>query len=175
MRIKNYVCRMYHSNDSRSSGTLTRYRIDKCGKGVTSFIFYPHVLVKNKKTFRSIPSPLHRGCFFAGSQKAEKVERLHDPILLVVKLLLLVPLQFFSLSNFFSHFPFSSFPTPPPSPLRTQTPTEEFPISLSLSLSLSSPASHLIIFLFDFPNFPLLSYQKRLLERIVCLSPHTLA
>lgn len=117
-------------DDSRSSGTLTRYRIDKCGKGVTSFIFYPHVLVKNKKTFRSIPSPLHRGCFFAGSQKAEKVERLHDPILLVVKLLLLVPLQFFSLSKFFP-FPHRSSNPPPSSNANKRIP--------HLSLSLSSP------------------------------------
>lgn len=149
------------------------------GKGVTSFYLTPMFLVKKKiiikikKTFRSIPSPLHRGCFFAGSQIAEKVERLHDPILPRSQTTL-VPLQFFH----FPFFPFFPFSPPPHRLINSHPPKRQQKNSPSLSLPSPSPPPPSPLSLPHRPSvrrsyFPLLSYQKRLLERIVCLSPIT--
>lgn len=82
------------------------------------------------------PYRVYRGCFFAGSQKAEK-QKGFMTILLVVKLT--------SATSIFSLFPFSHRSIPPsPSfpPPRHQTPTNN-PLSPLL----------LIVLLFDFPTF----------------------
>lgn len=103
------------------------------------------------------PYRVYRGCFFAGSQKAEK-QKGFMTILLVVKLT--------SATSIFSLFPFShrsippspSFPPPPSSNTHKQSSLPPPPHLSSVRLS----------------YFPLLSYQKQLLERIVCLSPHSM-
>lgn len=85
-------------------------------------------------------------------------------ILLVAKL---VPPQIF----FSSLFPFflSTAQFPPPSP----PPIIKHQQTISNLLFTSSPPSppHSSVRL---SYFPLLSYQKQLLERIVCLSPHSM-